>query len=58
MAELFDVAVIGAGMAGIIAARDLSSKGHKVVLLEARNRLGGRTYMDSACGDVLELGGA
>lgn len=58
MSELFDVAVIGAGMAGIIAARDLSAKGQKVALLEARDRLGGRTYMDSACGDVLELGGA
>ncbi|KAJ5547725.1 hypothetical protein N7513_004959 [Penicillium frequentans] len=58
MDELLDVAVIGAGMAGIIAARDLSAKGHKVALLEARDRLGGRTYMDSACGDVLELGGA
>lgn len=57
MDGLFDVAVIGAGMAGIIAARDLSTKGRKVALLEARGRLGGRTYMDSACGDVLELGG-
>jgi monoamine oxidase len=57
MDELFDVAVIGAGMSGIIAARDLSEKGHKVVVLEARDRLGGRTYMDHACGGVLELGG-
>jgi monoamine oxidase len=58
MNELFDVAVIGAGMAGIIAARDLSEKGYEVVLLEARDRIGGRTYMDHACGTVLELGGA
>lgn len=57
MNELFDVAVIGAGMAGIVAARDLSKKGYKVVLVEARDRLGGRTYMDHACGGVLELGG-
>ncbi|GLI78731.1 hypothetical protein PoHVEF18_007052 [Penicillium ochrochloron] len=57
MGEVFDVAVIGAGMAGIIAARDLSEKGYKVVLLEARGRLGGRTYMDHACGGILELGG-
>ncbi|KAK6811478.1 hypothetical protein RU639_012673 [Aspergillus parasiticus] len=57
MGEVFDVAVIGAGMAGIVAARDLSKNGHKVVLLEARDRLGGRTYMDHACGGILELGG-
>lgn len=58
MGEQFDVAVIGAGMAGLIAARDLSAQGHKVVLLEARDRLGGRTYMDNACGSFLEMGGA
>lgn len=53
MGEVFDVAVIGAGMAGIVAARDLSKDGHKVVLVEARDRLGGRTYMDHACGGIL-----
>ncbi|KAF4231171.1 hypothetical protein CNMCM8980_005103 [Aspergillus fumigatiaffinis] len=60
MPNEFDVAVIGAGMAGIVAARDLSQKGHSVVLLEARNRIGGRTYMDHAFdGELdLELGGA
>lgn len=57
MGEIFDVAVIGAGMAGIIAARDLSQKGHKVILIEARDRIGGRTYMDRGCGEILELGG-
>lgn len=57
MDEVFDVAVIGAGLAGIVAARDLSKNGQKVVLLEARSRLGGRTYMDHGCGDILELGG-
>ncbi|GFF50283.1 LOW QUALITY PROTEIN: pseudooxynicotine oxidase [Aspergillus udagawae] len=59
MPKKFDVAVIGAGMAGIIAARDLSQKGHSVVLLEARDRIGGRTYTDHAFnGELdLELGG-
>jgi monoamine oxidase len=57
MGELFDVAVIGAGMPGIIASRDLSKKGYKVVLLGARGHLRGRTYIDHACGGMLELGG-
>ncbi|KAF5858092.1 hypothetical protein ETB97_004900 [Aspergillus alliaceus] len=57
MKELFDVAVIGAGLAGILAARDLSQKGHSVVLLEGRDRIGGRTYTTEAFGDQVELGG-
>jgi monoamine oxidase len=35
-------------MAGITAARDLSKKGFPVVLLEARDRIGGRTYLQKA----------
>ncbi|GFF23229.1 pseudooxynicotine oxidase [Aspergillus udagawae] len=55
MPNKFDVAVIGAGMAGIIAARDLSQKGHSVVLLEARDRIGGRTYTGHAFNEELDL---
>ena len=58
MTDKYDIAVIGAGMAGIIAARDLSAKGHSVVLIEARNRVGGRTYTADAFGGQLDLGGA
>jgi monoamine oxidase len=36
--------VIGAGMAGLSAARDLVDEGHQVVVLEARERTGGRVY--------------
>lgn len=56
--EEFDVAVIGAGMAGITAARDLSNKGLSVVVFEARDRIGGRTYLEKGLGDKIELGGA
>ncbi len=37
-----DVIVIGAGIAGLAAARDLAAAGRRVVILEARNRIGGR----------------
>lgn len=54
----YDVIVIGAGMAGLTAARDLRKCGLSVVLLEGRDRIGGRTYVDTALGTQLEMGGA
>jgi monoamine oxidase len=39
-----DVVVIGAGFAGVAAARDLREAGHHVIVLEARDRIGGRTW--------------
>ena len=39
-----DVIVIGAGFAGIAAARDLHEAGRRVTVLEARDRIGGRTW--------------
>ena len=53
-----DVVVVGAGFAGITAARDLTRKGHDVLLLEARDRVGGRVlnhHLDSR--HVLDVGG-
>jgi monoamine oxidase len=42
MAESGDVIVVGAGVAGLAAAGELSNAGLKVILLEARDRIGGR----------------
>lgn len=44
--EHFDVIVIGAGSAGVAAARDIREAGKKVVVLEARDRTGGRMWTD------------
>ena len=40
----FDVIVIGAGVAGLAAARDLSGARKRVLLIEARDRIGGRIF--------------
>jgi monoamine oxidase len=55
-----DVVVIGAGFAGLVAARDLHDAGRSVVVLEARDRIGGRTWTRELAGtDVrAEFGGA
>lgn len=59
MANVFDVVVVGGGIAGLIAARDLSEHGASVLLLEARDRFGGRVWHRSFgyTGHGIELGG-
>ena len=52
-----DVVVVGAGFAGLTAARELSLRGHSVLVLEARDRIGGRTWTTERLGRTLELGG-
>jgi monoamine oxidase len=53
----YDVLVIGGGFAGVTAARDLKKNGYSCAILEARNRLGGRTYYVPHGDTHVELGG-
>lgn len=51
------VVVIGAGFAGLAAAEALASGGAEVVVLEARDRVGGRVWSrELPSGDIVELG--
>jgi monoamine oxidase len=47
-----DVIVVGAGMAGLAAANELVDRGYRVVVLEARDRVGGRAHTTRALGGV------
>ncbi|MDN5795611.1 MAG: FAD-dependent oxidoreductase [Intrasporangium sp.] len=50
------VLVVGAGFAGLIAARELRAAGSEVEIFEARDRIGGRAWTEQRMGYTLELG--
>lgn len=52
-----DVVVVGAGPSGLTAAYRLRQAGLRVAVLEARDRVGGRTWTDTIDGAMLEIGG-
>jgi monoamine oxidase len=51
-----DVIVVGAGAAGLAAAHELRRRKLSFVILEARDRIGGRTFTDRSLGDPFDAG--
>lgn len=52
-----NVIVIGAGLAGLVTADELVRAGHQVTIVEARDRVGGRTLSQDLGGQAIDLGG-
>jgi monoamine oxidase len=57
MGERADVVVVGAGLSGLCAARKLRAQGASVVVVEARDRVGGRTFTQQIGNSSFDLGG-
>ena len=54
--NIFDVVIIGAGIAGMTAAQELIKKGQNVIIIEARDRIGGRVNPIEFEGNIIDLG--
>ncbi|MEO6606809.1 MAG: FAD-dependent oxidoreductase, partial [Aeromicrobium sp.] len=54
--DRYDTIVVGAGVAGLTAASLLARSGRRVVVLEARDRVGGRVWSDRTDGVVMDRG--
>ncbi|HEY1596095.1 MAG TPA: NAD(P)/FAD-dependent oxidoreductase [Thermoleophilaceae bacterium] len=58
MSERYDVIIVGGGFAGVTAARECALRGRRTLLLEGRDRLGGRTWSSRWNDLPIEYGGA
>lgn len=58
MNRIDDVAIVGAGLSGLTAAYRLKHLGYKVVVLEAKSRVGGRLFSQKIPGGVVDAGGS
>jgi monoamine oxidase len=56
MSKKNKVLIIGAGISGLAAAKNLNDSGYDVTILEAKDRIGGRLYTDRSLGVPLEVG--
>jgi cation diffusion facilitator CzcD-associated flavoprotein CzcO len=54
LTRFYDVIVIGSGFTGLTAARDISTAGKSVLIIEARDRIGGRTWATKSRGHYME----
>jgi monoamine oxidase len=55
--DAYDVVILGGGMAGATAARELGTRGLRCLVLEARGRVGGRTFTTEVFGERADVGG-